>query len=207
MKLSEIQMELKEIKQDNKDLKNTNEALREDVKNFQNKMLAENESLKKKIEELERKVKHLEVNDEKREKYERKNNVIITEKVASTFSKSSEAVKQLIQNVCSGLAREEVNVLSGQFITTNKEGMAVMRGRIETFDMKMKVMKNKRQLINKKERIFINDDLTKQEAEIQKNIRIKAKEESEKGRIVKVGYQKIFIGDKWHRWTEFKNKK
>lgn len=50
---------------------------------------------------------------------------------------------------------------------------------------------------NLKTGIWIEDDLTKEEREIQKQLREKAKEERTKGKKVKVdkGYMKIFIED------------
>lgn len=57
---------------------------------------------------------------------------------------------------------------------------------------------------NFKTGIWIEDDLTKEEKEIQKQLREKAKEEKTKGKKVKVGkgYMKIFIEDCVYIWNE-----
>lgn len=57
---------------------------------------------------------------------------------------------------------------------------------------------------NLKTGIWIEDDLTKEEREIQKQLREKAKEERTKGKKVKVGkgYMKIFIEDYVYIWNE-----
>jgi hypothetical protein len=46
------------------------------------------------------------------------------------------------------------------------------------------------------EKIFIDNDLTKQEREIQKKLRATAREEKRKGKDAKVGYMKITIEKK-----------
>jgi hypothetical protein len=58
---------------------------------------------------------------------------------------------------------------------------------------KEKVMKQKGKLREKKEtkKIFIGNDLTKQERKMQKKLRTIAKEERREGKEVKVGYRKM----------------
>jgi hypothetical protein len=58
---------------------------------------------------------------------------------------------------------------------------------------KEKVMKQKGKLRERKEteKIFINNDLTKQGREIQNKLRTIAKEEKMEGKEIKVGYGKI----------------
>ncbi|KAI4466259.1 hypothetical protein MML48_3g00014015 [Holotrichia oblita] len=64
------------------------------------------------------------------------------------------------------------------------------------------VMKNKYKLKNnKRERIFINEDMTKMEREKEKYIRRVPKEEREGGKVVKIGYNKITINGKEWRWN------
>jgi len=59
-------------------------------------------------------------------------------------------------------------------------------------------MRKKKEL---KERIFIDDDLTKKEREIQNHLREKAKEERRKGNRAKIGYAKIWVNDKCYWWN------
>jgi hypothetical protein len=70
---------------------------------------------------------------------------------------------------------------------------------------KEKVMKQKGKLRERKEteKIFINNDLTKQGREIKNKLRTIAKEEKMEGKEVKVGYGKICNneGIQW-RWNE-----
>lgn len=65
-------------------------------------------------------------------------------------------------------------------------------------DDKIAVMRNKNKL--KGEDCYIDADLTRQEREIQQALRTRAREEREKGNIVKVSYQKLLINDQWVNW-------
>jgi len=60
-------------------------------------------------------------------------------------------------------------------------------------------MRKKREL---KERIFIDDDLTKKEREIQDHLREKTKEEKRKGNRAKIGYAKVWVNDKCYGGTQ-----
>ncbi|KAI4465545.1 hypothetical protein MML48_3g00012184 [Holotrichia oblita] len=72
-------------------------------------------------------------------------------------------------------------------------------------DDKATVMSNKSKLRNHKQKIYINDDLTKKEREKQKLIRTFAKEETEKGKVVKIGYNRVIVnGEEW-RWDKEKD--
>jgi hypothetical protein len=67
-----------------------------------------------------------------------------------------------------------------------------------------KVMKQKGKQREKKktENIFINNDLTKQEREMQTKLRTIAKEEKIQGKEAKVGYRKITIEEVQRKWKE-----
>ncbi|KAK9679278.1 hypothetical protein QE152_g40149 [Popillia japonica] len=65
-------------------------------------------------------------------------------------------------------------------------------------------MQNKAKLREYREgRIYINDDMTKEEREIQGRIRRKAKEERTKGKKVKIRFQKLIVeGEQWSwQWS------
>ena len=64
-------------------------------------------------------------------------------------------------------------------------------------------MRNKRKLTGRE--CYIEDDMTKQEREIQAAIRKRAREERVKCHEVKVGYQKIQINGKWENWTDIED--
>ncbi|KAK9758999.1 hypothetical protein QE152_g331 [Popillia japonica] len=61
---------------------------------------------------------------------------------------------------------------------------------LTSIEDKIKIMKNKSKLKEyTEEKVYINDDMTKEEREIQEKIRRKAKEERMKGKTVKIGFQ------------------
>lgn len=69
---------------------------------------------------------------------------------------------------------------------------------VESFSKKMEIMKAKNKI--RGSQVYIDNDLTKNERGIQKEIREIAKEERDKGKTVRTGYQKIIINGKEFRW-------
>ncbi|KAL3268493.1 hypothetical protein HHI36_007604 [Cryptolaemus montrouzieri] len=70
---------------------------------------------------------------------------------------------------------------------------------MHSFESKLEIMKNKGKVrFLKENKIFINSDLTQKERKIEFDINEIAKNETEKGKRVGIGYQKLFInGVKW----------
>ncbi|KAG7198955.1 hypothetical protein KM043_015918 [Ampulex compressa] len=72
------------------------------------------------------------------------------------------------------------------------------------WESKEVIMKKKEELSRG---IFIEDDLTKKEMEMQRRLGKIAKEQRVKGdKNVKVGYRKIYIGKRWYWWDERREK-
>lgn len=68
-------------------------------------------------------------------------------------------------------------------------------------------MRNKKKLRNiRGEKIYINNDQTKQERDIDKQIRKRAEEEKKQGKSVKSRYQKLIIDDKEWKWNKLKGR-
>lgn len=95
-------------------------------------------------------------------------------------------------------------------VEVNKAFKLRMRGdrstvvaEISSWGQKREIMVKKKEL---KSGIFIDDDLTRKEREIQKYLREKATEENRKGNKTRVGYRKIFLKDRWYRWDEKEKK-
>lgn len=80
-----------------------------------------------------------------------------------------------------------------------KKGIVVI---VEEWEMKRNVMMKKKNL---DKGIYIDDDLTRREREIQERLRRMAREEKEKGKEVKIGYKKISVNGKWFKWNEKEN--
>jgi hypothetical protein len=71
---------------------------------------------------------------------------------------------------------------------------------LKNMDEKRKLMMAKKRLIGTK--IYVDDDLTVEERGVQWRIRERAAEERKKGKVVKVGYRKVMIGNEWLVWGE-----
>jgi len=54
--------------------------------------------------------------------------------------------------------------------------------------------------------IYIDNDLTRAEREMQEKLKEKAKEEKEKESKVRISYGKILVNDVWLRWNERENR-
>ncbi|KAJ3631830.1 hypothetical protein MTP99_012936 [Tenebrio molitor] len=83
----------------------------------------------------------------------------------------------------------------------------MMLAKIESWEQKKNIMLNKSKLKeNKDERMYIDDNLTKEERETQKKLRELAREERDRGKRVKIRYRKIQINGEWFRWDEREEK-
>lgn len=81
----------------------------------------------------------------------------------------------------------------------DQESVTVVQ--IGEWEKKREIMAKKRNL---KKLIYIEDDLTREEREVQRKLRVRAGEKTEKRKKARVGYRKIQIEDKWYRWNERK---
>lgn len=78
-----------------------------------------------------------------------------------------------------------------------KSGILV---RLKSLEVKKNIMRRRSEL--KGTTVYIDDDYTRKEREIQWKLRDIAKSEERKGRRTRVGYMKIEIGGQWRRWNE-----
>ncbi|KAH0814792.1 hypothetical protein GEV33_007999 [Tenebrio molitor] len=93
----------------------------------------------------------------------------------------------------------------GEAFKINKDKMILAK--IESWEQKKNIMLSKSKLKEKKgERMYIDDDLTKEERETQKQLRELAREERDRGKRVKIGYRKIQINGDWFRWDKRQEK-
>lgn len=138
------------------------------------------------------KVDQLDRNWEMTERRRRRNNIKVSGRKWTQANEREEAEKFLKDELGVEVKAREVRVFN------NDRTMAVVE--LECWEDKNEVMKKKNGLAGKM--IFIDNDLTRKEREIQKKlVRIK-KTEKEKGKQAKVGYMKIQIQGKWLFWDE-----
>ncbi|KAH0815248.1 hypothetical protein GEV33_007543 [Tenebrio molitor] len=115
---------------------------------------------------------------EQREKKERKNNVIIT---------GIGAISGNIERVVEEWLEREIGVK----VNEQKKNIMLSKGKLKE---------------KKGERMYIDDDLTKEERETQKKLRELVRAERDRGKRVKIGYRKIQINGDWFRWDKRQEK-
>jgi predicted RNase H-like nuclease (RuvC/YqgF family) len=166
----EITEEIKELRKENQDVKREIEQLREEFKNKEKKWEEEKNSMSERVAWLETKME----NEERRR---RKNNIEITgwRSEGSSKQQSREEVEKFIkENIGEAKVKDCYNI--------NKDQILVQ---MEEWSGKEKVMKQKGKLRGNRatEKIFIDNDLTKKEREIQKKYEPSPEKKGDKGKI------------------------
>jgi len=183
---------IKKIEDSNRDLE---KKVMTELKKELVKMREENakviEELKKENVELRREVTELKKREEERERRERKKNIVIKGEQVEEGT-----ARQVVEDLCNGICGEKIRVKEVKVIGKEEKIILV---ELENFEEKMKIMKNKYKLRGKK--IYVDEDMTRKEREIQKRVREWAYQEKKKGRIVKVGYAKAYIGEIKYVWN------
>lgn len=210
-KLDKILELINAIKADQKETRNEQKEIRRDIreigeqqKSFNEELLRlreeneklqqENRELKKENVEMRKEIEGIKKSVEILEKERKRNNVVMNGLKMDT----SDPVA----------LKEGINRFLKQHIGLEIKPKAVTKIGDKTFVIelanevdKQEIMRNKTKLKDLREMIFISNDLTKKEIQKQKQLRQIAKEEKEKGKDVKIGYNKIMInGEEW-RWN------
>lgn len=143
---------------------------------------------------LER-INKLEENEELREKEKRKNNVMIYG--LEEEGEADVAVKKLASSLQVTIKIEEA-VRLGNKMDGKKRPVLV---KLHNWEEKKSLLTKKGILRATKSKVFIDDDLTKREREVQMRIKERAKEERLKGKKVLMRYQKLCIDGIWWMWN------
>jgi hypothetical protein len=171
-----------------KELKKTNLQLRQ----IQEEMTRKEEQWAKEKLELMDRMKTMEVKLEKQEKEKRRNNIII---------KNTGIEGTDIRGKVEKFINEKLNT---QITTTITEAYEIRKGiilaKILNWQQKQAIMEGKKNL--KGTSIYVENDMTKQEREIQRILRGMAKVEREKGNEAIIKYQKMVINGKVFSWEE-----
>lgn len=180
---------MKELMREIKELKVSNKEYQEEVLNI----AKENDYLKKQVKSLETRLENM-------DKHSRQNNVIIT-----GMSMRNDDPQQMRIEMKESLKRYlEVETEIKKVTQINRR---IFRVELEHKLEKEKIMKNKNKLRKLKQgKIFIDNDLTVLERKIQKHIRDEAKKHKNNGKNVKIGYQKLIVGDEIFAWDIEKEK-
>jgi hypothetical protein len=187
------------------DLKNMIQKLMEEVKEIRkenhkyheilDKLAEENKERKRENNEMKTKMQYMEDKLEQMERHQKKNNIVIYG-MELTKEKNETLEKKLEEWIKNNL-RIDVEIESVYKI--NKE---MYVGQVSKYEKKIEIMKKKSCLReNENKKIFITNDLTKKERDIQGWIREEANAEKEKGNKVRIGYKKLTINEKIWTWN------
>lgn len=193
-KLDKIMEMLSTLTGEIRELRTEQKSFREDL----NKLNSENNSLRRENKEIKEQIKVLNGKLDSLESDKRRNNIVI--QGLRVTNEDQGVMRESIGSFLNKSLGVEVDVKA-----VRKLGERICLVELENVTSKVTVMKNKSKLRDyKAERVFINDDLTKNEREIQGRIRSMAQEERKKGKVVKIGFQKIYIDGKEWRWNKEK---
>jgi hypothetical protein len=148
-------------------------------------------------EELEKRIKGLEEERDRAERERRKRNVVIRGTDWGEEGNEGEVEEFLKEKL-----KIEVKVEKAKKIKVGEKDK-IMIATLKTWEEKWKVMREKSKL---EKGVYIDDDLTRREREVQQRLRVIARARREKGEQVKIGYKKLKIGYRWYRWNEREEK-
>ena len=170
--------------------KNNNEEL----KNLRKELKETEEKWKKEKTELEDRITKLENRMRQKDRDERRNNIVIKGIKIKETNIEAEVEKMLQEKI--GV---EVKIREAYKIAENRDKDIVL-AKLEQRKHKTSVMINKGKL--RGENWYIEDDLTKEEQEIQREIVKRAKEERKRGLRATIGYRKLNIDGKKYTWSD-----
>ena len=190
----------KELETIRKEIQQREETWNADRNNMQEKISEIESKMENKINIIESKIQQIAHMEERRQKTERKENIIIK---CSTEEGGGTNMHQDIQWILETI-QTEVSYRNAEYLGDDWKGRKMIRVKMENFEDKLEVMKNKRRLEGTD--CYIENDLTKEERGIQAELRRRAREEASKGHTVKIGYKKIQINGQWHNYNAEESK-
>lgn len=146
------------------------------------------------LSSLQQDIRRLRAESEKSLKEQRKHNVILRElRLTSTSRADQEREVELFVKEKFQLTGEIIRV---QLLPTRPPRFRVYFADLAT---KILVMKSKQEKL-KESGVFMDNDLTPLEAEVQFRLRQIAREKKTEGKQVRVAHQKLLIDGTWHTW-------
>ncbi|KAK4880921.1 hypothetical protein RN001_004240 [Aquatica leii] len=166
------------------------EEYNKEVKEMKEELRKLNEVWKRKFEEMEKKYRKLDARLEKierswgkTEKEKRRTNIIIRGMEVKNGKKEQ---KEQVEN----WIKKNLNI-EKTVVETRKLAERVMLVRMGTFEDKLDVLKQKKRLRGTS--IYLDDDMTRREIDIQKKIRYEASKMKGEGKRVKIGFLKVWV--------------
>lgn len=156
----------------------------------------ENEKIKEENIELKKEIRNMQARLDRLEGVNRRKNAVL--QGLKMDAKDQSQLKMTVEDIIKKYMEIQIETKAVKRI-----GPTTCLIELKNTEDKIKLMKNKRKLREyKQQKIYINDDMTKEERGIQEKIRRKAKEERMKGKTVKIGFQKLIVeGERW-RWNK-----
>lgn len=185
----EVNVINKKLKTKEEQWTNMQEKIDENISKLERKM-------EEKIRNIDKQMKIIEENDQKRNRIERRNNIIIKcREIEENKSDLTKTMKTIMTKM--GI---EIEHSPPSYIGKDWKERGIARLKLRTLDEKIRIMRSKFKL--KGYDCYIEDDMTKREREIQAEIRVKAKIERRNGNEVKIGFQKIQINGEWISYSK-----
>lgn len=191
-KMESVKEEL--IKKMEKDKEELKKEMKTELERYKIEFEKRDQERSKEITDLRREIYEMKKREEDRERREKKRNIIIW----GTQGREGEA-KQVAIGVFKEINNntEITEIREARFLGKNENRRILVE--METFEDKKRLMMGKKKL--KGSLIYIDDDLTHAEREMQKNIRDWAKSVREKGNRAIVGYGKAYVNGKEVLWN------
>lgn len=177
---------IRDMAQNTSDLKEEIREIKQEMKNKEERWELEKHQLMERVEILENK---LEIG----EKLKRKNNIVL-----KGVRITEGAERQEVENFLATKLQIPTRIEKARVLNNDKR-FPIVVAEVGTYDEKQKIMRGKNKL--KGTTIYIDNDLTREERYIQKELRNIAKEERGKGKSVKIKYQKLLIKGKVYKWN------
>lgn len=175
IKLDEVMSELNNLRQEQVKMKQEMNNLR-----------TENNNLQKRMEILESKI-------ENNERKDRRNNIVI-----KGIEINGKTTNHDVQEFLKSKLNIEAEIEETKVISTCQKPFVIAK--LKRSDDKLKIMKEKKILRNT--RIYIDEDRTQTELNIQAKMREIGNQEKQKGNEVKIGFKKIWINKELWIWNE-----
>lgn len=200
--LTVLSNDITQVKGDISNMKNDMTNIKQDVANmkeFIKESIAEELAIKEQEWQNEKswiqnRIERLEKREEESCRLEKKNNITIR-----GLQLGSTNIKSEVSNFLRETVEVDVNVIDAKSIKLRK-GDNLVIAKLSCFDDKLTVMRNKKKLTGSE--IYVNNDYTKKERDIQNQILKQANAEKDKNNIVKIGYRKLTVNNVTKRWKE-----
>ena len=114
-------------------------------------------------------------------------------------------MKEQVQQYITNELQVEANINAAFKININSKAATsdMILVELESYEKKMEIMRSKSKIRNTK--VYIDNDLTRTERDIQKEIVSIARKENSKGNKTNIGYQRLYINGKLFKWNKNEN--